>query len=323
MKKPYQRTDVNVFREILKNKFCPDEEKGTSKKVLLEMIQQINKVEIKINGLNINKNSVIENINFKEFGIKERNDVKIEFIEDLFNDKTKMIIKSKVIYDLEDFVELPRPINNKQKQYLALMSDTFERIKIKAENILEETDEPKNIEIYANKNIQKIARIFYDAKILLQKVQRHNDQTNRFFLYVQNIFIINTILYFQKMFSAYYKEKNYSQNTLKSQLFDSVGINLFMEPTAEYGKQEEGDEYMIWTGQINVLVTMYYDLMQKGLIKNDAKYVEDYIYKNYRNKHGKRLSRATINTCLKEYRSEKRAPENKKIDISKYIETSN
>ena len=325
MKKPYQRIDVNVYKEILKNKFCPDDEKGSSKKVLLEMLQQINKFEIKIEGLNIDIKKELGKINFREFGFKERADVKIEFKEEVFDDNTKIVLKPKTIYELEDNIELPKHSNNKQKQYLALMADTFERIKIKAENILEETNEHKHIEMYANKNIQKILRIFYEAITVLTKLQKNKDNTDRFFVYVQTIFIMNSILYYQSMFSAYHKEKDYSKKTLKIELYDSVGPDLFMEPVVEYGKQVDVDtvsehKKIKLKGNINVLITAYYDLMKAGILEDDPKAMEDYIFNTYLNKNGNPISRYTINTCLKEYRTEKRVTGTKRIKIPTYLQ---
>ena len=97
MKKPYQRINVNVFREILKNKFCPEEEQGTSKKVFLEMIQKINRVEIIIKGINLNRKKVINDINFNEYGYKDKIDAKIEIEEDVFEEKSIVILKPKTI----------------------------------------------------------------------------------------------------------------------------------------------------------------------------------------------------------------------------------
>ena len=70
MRKQHQRIDVNILREILKKKFCTEKEKGYSKKVLLKIIQEINKVEIKLKGLKQNYKNEIKNLNFKEYGFR-------------------------------------------------------------------------------------------------------------------------------------------------------------------------------------------------------------------------------------------------------------
>lgn len=320
MKKAYQRIDVDIFRKILTGKFCPNEEKGASKKVLLEMIQEINKVEIKLKRKNIDKTKIIENINFNEYGFKEQKDVKISFSETLF-EETLIVLQAKNIYELEDSIELPTPKGIKQKQYIALMSDTFERLKIKCENILDETEQKSQIELYVTKNLQKLSRTYYDAKNLLKKYRKEKQENiNQYFVYVQTIFIINSILYLQKIFSAFYHEKNYSQVSLKYELFDAVGPDILSESAAEYGIIDNTENKLKWMWQINQLATFYYDLNKANIIEATPRQLEDYIVNNYVDKKGNPISRATIKTCLNEYRPDKRAKGKKRIDISKYIE---
>ena len=318
MKKAYQRIDVEVFKKILREEYCPTAEKGASKKVLFEIIREISKVVIKIKGKDINKNEVIEKINFKEFGFKEQSDVKITFTETIFG-HTELTLQAKNVYELQEGIELPIPRNNKQKQYQALLSDTFERLKIKCENIITDTDEQKHIELYANKNIQTITRTFYEAKTLLYKSKESLNDKDRFYIYVQTLFILNTVLFMQNMFSSYYKEKKYSKQTLKLEMYDSVGPDLFSEPTAEYGNNNS-DNKLKWSWQINQLATMYYDLNEAANEKSTPQQLEDFIIRNYVDKNGNAISRATIKTCLNEYRPDKRVKGKKQIDISKYIE---
>ena len=268
-------------------------------------------------GKDINKNEIIENINFKEFGFKEQSDVKITFSETIFG-HTELTLQAKKIYELQEGIELPTARNNKQKQYQALLSDTFERLKIKCENIISDTDEQKHIELYANKNIQTITRTFYEAKTLLYKSKESLNDRDRFYIYVQTLFILNTVLFMQNMFSSYYKEKKYSKQTLKLEMYDSVGPDLFSEPTAEYGNNNS-DNKIKWSWQINQLATMYYDLNQAASEKSTPQQLEDFIIRNYVDKNGNAISRATIKTCLNEYRPDKRAKGKKQIDISKYI----
>ena len=315
MKKTYLQIDVKVFKEILKGKYCPEEENGTSKQILLETIQNITKTIIKIKGLRIDKLKALENINFNAFGFKEKSDAKITFTETIF-EETEIILQAKNIYELEENIALPTPRNHKQKQYLVLMSDVFERLKIKCENVIDETEKQEHIEIYVNKNIQNITRTFYEAKTLLAKIQKHKANKDWFFVYVQIIFIINTILYLQNMFSAYYKEHKNSKKTLVYELWEAVGPNMFMEPRVEYGNtQNKPSEKVKLLGNSNVIITNYYDLMDLGVIENNPKLVEDHIYNNFLNKKGEAISRATINTCLKEYRTEKRVSGKKRVAI--------
>ena len=321
MKKAYQKIDVDVFKEILSGKYCPTAEKGASKKVLFEIIKEISQVEITIKRKDIDKNEIIENINFKEYGFEKPSDVKITFKETVFG-HTELILQTKNIYELQEEIELPTARNNKQKLYQALLSDTFERLKIKCYNVLDEANEQKHIELYANKNIQAITRIFYEAKTLLNKSKKKPNDKDRFYIYVQTLFILNTVLFLQNMFSSYYKEKIYSKKTLKLEMYDAVGPDLFSEPVAEYGNNDKQEDKIKWNLQINQLATLFYDLKKADVLSINTKQMENHIVNSFTDKNGNTLSRATISTCLNEYRPDKRAKGSKRIDISEYLDLS-
>lgn len=233
-----------------------------------------------------------------------------------------MILETKIIYELEEEIELPTTISLKQKQYHAILSDTFERLKIKCNNVLNDTDEHQQIALYASKNIQAITRIFYEAKTLLKKSKKQKTNKDRFNIYVQTLFISNCILYLQNMFSSYYHQKNYTKNNLKLEMYDSIGPELFSEPNADYGINEEtsSNSKLKISDNINIIITLYYDMMKNGLIEDNPKLVENHIHNTFVSRNGTAISRSTIYTALKEYRPEKRAKGNKRIDISKYME---
>ena len=330
--KSYQRDDVSVFNQILRKKFCPNDDSGASKKVLLEMVQRINKKEIKFKGLEIDKKEEQNKINILEYGYKESSDVKFEFVQDVFENKSKIILIPKKIYELEDKIELPYPPSHKAKLYLDFLSDTFERLKIKAVNVVRETHDTNNIELYAKKNIQMAQRIFYDARMVLNKTQIKGDRNIIFLVFAQNVFIINVILFYQNMFSSFYNEKKMTKKSLKAELYDSVGMNIMMEPVAKYGnapKEEKnidaGFKPIKWNGQINTLITYHYDFMNERLI-NKKTYFEasieemaEFIHRSFIDKNGNPINKNTIRICLQDYRDDKRVKGKKRIDISKYV----
>jgi len=331
--KSYHRDDVSVFNKILRKKFCPTDDRGASKKILLEMVQKINQKEIKFKGLDIDKKEEQGKINVLEYGYKESSDVKFEFVQDVFENKSKIVLIPKNIYELEDKIELPYPPNHKAKLYLNFLSDTFERLKIKSVNVVRETHDTKNIELYAKKNIQMAQRIFYDARMLLNKTQIKGDRNIIFLVFAQNVFLINVILYYQNMFSSFYNEKKMTKKSLKAELYDSMGMNIMMEPVAEYGhvpkKKEENIDIVFkpikWNGQINTLIAYHYDYMNECLT-NKKPYMEtsienmtEFIHRSFIDKNGKPINKNTIRMCLQEYRDDKRPKGKKRIDISKYV----
>ena len=57
-----------------------------------------------------------------------------------------------------------------------MLSDAFERLKLKCYNVLSETEDDKFITQYANKNIQSLSRTFSDIRTALSfKVNKANN----------------------------------------------------------------------------------------------------------------------------------------------------
>lgn len=327
---PYQRIDVNIFEEILRKKLCSNETPVKNQKALFELIQNINEVVIKVDGLDIDKKKEMKKINFKEYGFKNANDAIIEFSKDIFENKNKITLKASIMYELEDHIELPKPMDEKGELYIIFLADAFERFKIKATNILDITGDNKSIELYAKKNIQKALRIFYDSRIIFEKTQTNGNRSDIYIFYVLNIFIINLILYLQKMFSAFYREEKETRVKLKYALYDSMKMDVLMEPIADYNKSNKNvdslEEILFkWNGQINSCIAMFYDLTNKHLPNNkvllevDHNELVAFISKHVIDKKGNRINENTIRTCLKESRFDKRPQGDKRLDIEKYI----
>jgi hypothetical protein len=217
---------------------------------------------------------------------------------------------------------------------LGLYSDAFERLKIKARNIIHNSDNDNEIGHYAKKNIQMAKRNCYDARLLFHKIQKTKNKDAIFLVLMANIFMINVLVFLQKMFSSYYKEKDIEKLKQKAELYDSIDLNILMEQQAEYeiaNKQEQfdddiSDDLKIYiNGQINALVTVFYDLRNKQL-KNNKKFLEGsdkafihLLSKTFVDKNGNPLKQSTIIKCLQDYNDDKRAKGDKRHDIDPYF----
>ena len=329
-KKPYNSADVCIFHEILKAKEYIDNEDNTQKNIL-NTIQNIHKKEVIFSGLDINRQKLLRNINFCQYGYRSGKDIKIEFIQNIFDNNTKMILTPNSIYELEDIIDLPNPINNQSKLFQDLLSDTYERLKVKAISIIQETEEHCFIQLYVNKNIQLLHRIFYDSRIELHKVQLIGTQTSIFNVLSLNIYIINVIIYLQNMFSNFYQEELLSKDNLKLQLCNTLDLNKLINPVIANKKASikirtnNKITLLKWNGQINTLITLVYDLMNfrhgndKMLLEATTEDIKYLLNKYVVDKNSKPISKQTIETCLKEYRDEKRAKGSKRIDVSKIV----
>ncbi len=328
--KCYNKLDIKIFDFILKHDFNIDI--ISNKRQLLSLISLANTITIEKTGILSNKNKLLNEINFTQYGIKNRTDANIDIKTDIIENTTNIIVTPNCNYTLQDSVDLPDPIDNNCKFAFMFFEDCFERLKIKAENVLEDTDDDKNIELYSKKNIQKARRIFYDARLMLEKVQEKNDKSKICIAYCINCYLINTIMYYQKMFSSFYNSDKVTKQELKIELYNSFTFkNMFKvinnECSIVNNINEKYDPSCIklkWNGQINSLIALFYDLNKKDtfdnkkLLEADINELKIFISNYFTDKNGKYLNENTINTCFKNYRDDKRPLGEKRIEIEKY-----
>ncbi|PLX07665.1 MAG: hypothetical protein C0596_09525 [Marinilabiliales bacterium] len=321
-KKHYQRTDVSIVREILKvTAFC--DSKTINQKMVLGFIQQINKVEICLDGFENELQQKIKQLNFAEFGIKSVKDANVTIVQNVFKQCEMMLIIPKRIYELSEKIEFPIPVTKIDRMFLSFIGDLYERLKIKAENVINETASSKDIELYARKNIQLLQRIFLEARNEMKEVCVNGESFKFFRIYVFNVLIYHLILFYQNMFSGFFIEEKQTKSQLRHDLYNSIEFNNLMEPFSNYNsikKPESDDEIgtFVWKGKKNVLATLFYDLRQENLLEVKNIDICLLLNKYFVDDKGIPISIATIETCLKDYRPDKRSKGNDRIDTDKY-----
>ena len=328
MSKSHNRTDVNIFRELTKREYFI-ENWLNSQKALLKVIESVHKSEIIISGYNVNRKKELRNINASKFGFRDFEDIKFEFIQDVFDKNTRILLLPTKVYEMEESFDIPKTNDSRILGYTLLLSDTLERIKIRAEYVLSDTKEIKNIELYAKKNILMAHKVFNETILLLQKAKKKNDRTEICIGYIQNVYIINLISYLQDLFGTFYSDRKYLRETLRNKLYEVINLNAFLELIES--KQQDLNGTIIddgatlkWNGQVNSLVTLFYDLMHntppnnKPLLEAGVEDVKYILTNFFTDKNGNFINEKTIETYLKEYRDEKRAKGKKRIDILKY-----
>jgi len=329
---PFNKLDVSVFTEILRKDYFLGDKLDDNEDNFLSCIQDIHSIEINIPGIEVNKRLAEAKINFAEYGYRHKADAVIEFKKDLINDCTVMVLRPKKVYELKDTVKMPSPICEKSWAFKALLGDAFERLKIKAENILNSCENDKNIIHYANKNIQLAQRNCYEAKELLKKYQHDGKSFEIYMAYMQCQFLLNVCFFLQNMFSNYYDLKRLNKEKLRMEMIEILDVSKLMkkpevetiqvveESLASYKKEK-----LKLIGQVNVLLTLVYDLMHKQtsdnkqFIEGTTKQWIELIADNFVDKNGEPLSKSTIETCLRENREDKRAAKSKRIDIEAYF----
>jgi hypothetical protein len=114
-----------------------------------------------------------------------------------------IIIKPGKQYDLNEPIDLPAFVNPKCNHYVGFMGDEFERIKIRAEKVYVSGTKESGVKEYASKHVQMLKKLFYEAKLLLKKVQTDGKAEDIYIVFAANLFIIRIILFYQKFFRIY------------------------------------------------------------------------------------------------------------------------
>ncbi|MDD4149242.1 MAG: hypothetical protein PHE33_04380 [Bacteroidales bacterium] len=327
----HRSIDVDVFKEILENEFFTGDRNRNEIPELLDLVKKTNTIEKRIPGIDLDIKKELAKIKFKQYGFKNKADFAYEYKQDVFENETIILLVPQKVYELEDTVKsLPVPYCEKGKKLLMLLSDTYERLKIKAKNILQNTTSDDQITHYAKKNIQIALRNCYDARMLLVKIQKTKNRDAIFLVFMANVFMINVVAYLTKMFNSYYSDVKNDKGRQKAELYDVMDLNVIMEPEVEYKKkkaQEKAVEFDMpqirLKVQTNQFLTLVYDILNfkteeiTQLLEIDQKELEEILSKVVYDKKGNLLKKSTINTCLKQSREDKRVSGSKRIDVLK------
>ncbi|HNQ67813.1 MAG TPA: hypothetical protein PKN32_05510 [Bacteroidales bacterium] len=323
--------DVGVFIDILENEFFHNKE--TDKSDILTLVQKNSSVEISYKGLEIDTKQEMANLKFKQYGFRFKSDFKVDTRQSIFDSVTILTLVPQKVYEFKDSVDIIRePHCEKGKKLFFLLGDAFERLKIKSNNILQNSASDEMITHYAKKNIQVAMRNCYEAKEILSTIHRTHNQDAINLAIMANAFITNVHAYLLKMFSAYHVEDKILKYKQKSDLLDVILKNATMEPKVEYqtkndsGVTEMNLPRLKLNIQTNQFLTAIYELMNYRTEENlplfeiDSKELEELLCKIVYDKKGNLLKKSTINTCLKPSREDKRVCYSKKIDVLPYFD---
>jgi len=193
---------VIVYNEIVNGKFNPCQPRNNKQDILKNLVFEANTQRVALLPASENPSDYIEATDFLYFGYKKAKDLDID-IKTATNGKHEIIIKPVKVYDLLEVIDIPQFVSFKCNSYVEFMGDEFERIKIRAEWMLDNCVDSKEIKAYALKNVQKAKKIFYDAKRALREVQKTENPEDVYIFFALNLFVVRTIMFYQKMFKPY------------------------------------------------------------------------------------------------------------------------
>jgi len=228
---------IRLYEEIISGRFNPSHTRYNNPDVLKGLIEEVNTCKVAVLSANDNPQDFIEHTDFTQHGYKSHADYDID-IRPQNNGKVEIYIKPVKVYELLEMIDIPYFNSFKCNTYLELMGDEFERIAIRAEKMLDNSDDEKATRIYASKHVQKAKKLFHDSKRLLRDIQKSNNPEDIYIIFALNLFIIRTIMFYQKMFKPFLKHEPDIEEKLFTEVLKEVSLkklcSLFPRENSSY-----------------------------------------------------------------------------------------
>jgi hypothetical protein len=205
--KMHHQTDLHVYEEIVSGRLNPRLQENCELYVLQNLVVTANTKVICTCSKEDDPLQMIHTCDITELGYQSHEDAEIEVRDNLEMKLYELIIKPKRSYNLKDHFDIPEPPDEKSAYFLALITDEFERIKIRASKVLNSTGKKKHLSLFANKNIQRAKKIQYDVHFMLSKIHKPwssvTDNPDVYVIFVLNIFLTRIITFYQHLFQPF------------------------------------------------------------------------------------------------------------------------
>ncbi|MBU4154411.1 MAG: hypothetical protein KKD63_16195, partial [Proteobacteria bacterium] len=155
----------------------------------------------------------------KEYGFKSPEHFTYTIKDGKKNGSWELTIIPLYQYKLRDNIQIPIYPTAKAKEFSHLICDEFVRIKIWAEYVLEQIESREKLNLYAIKNITKAKKLHHDAGVLIANLQKEQNTESVFIIFVLDLFIIQTIKLYQKLFKSFIDSPLESEFELKTELY--------------------------------------------------------------------------------------------------------
>ncbi len=356
----HSEQEFRIYGEILHSRLQPFKPQFNDRELLSELIEYANTREIVINIAEHDLNKFLNSIDYNWLGYRGPNDY-IANIRSGNKPETAVIqIVPDKHYLLGDMMEndIEKPPCFKSKCYLRLIIDEFERIKIRACCLLNSVEDVDQLKLLALKILRIAEYLLRETSAFCHYLLIPEDDNHKHSLYYINDclkkFIIKSIRFYYRLFDPYITEycgqsKKLINNIDRATSSDCIKYiyqdnfdQYLEEPISKEGSQinkNTSSPIIQWNEKINLLTSLFYDLLEKGVIsihdsKNPNKNSKvseaskqsetnmklvKILYDNFLDNNGKRLSKDTLRTYLNPNRPDKRSKKSQNLDIEKYI----
>ncbi|MGD0711223.1 MAG: hypothetical protein ABR968_08560 [Bacteroidales bacterium] len=212
-------SDFTVFRQVLRGIFNP---LTVSKSTYRSAFSLVRSANTNIVCSAPTKEEALNSISSSDLtllGYYSNSDMDISFSQDTGLKTYQAVIKPKVVYSLNEDISLPDPPDERANYYLDFFADELERIKIRAEKNLVVAPSEKKVRSYSYCNYQLLDKLFHESRIYFNTLStKSNSKVNPsdlYIIYILNLFIIRSLVFYYKFFKPYLDIKPISEESLR------------------------------------------------------------------------------------------------------------
>jgi hypothetical protein len=174
----------------------------------------------------------------------ETDDQAIPTLTNITNDKLEELID----------IDIPPPPDLKAEYFLDLIEMEYEKIKFRANKVLQTSSNEEQIALFTNKNIQMLKEIAGQAHTLSKRIKpKDKDKWDDPDLYIIDMlkeYIVRSILFYQELFQPYLKVPIQDEFQLKTSLYGAKHPTVLIR---EYDENRRNELYRYLSVEINML----------------------------------------------------------------------
>jgi len=201
-KQLFNSLHLKLYEDIINGKFNPTNSRYSNTDILKGLLEEAGTFRIAVLNADETLFDFIEKLDYKALGFKSPLDFDL-ITKEQSKGRKDIYVKPLKVYELMELIDIPYYASLKCTTFIELLGDEFERIKIRAERILDLSDNESSVRIYATKHIQKAKKLFYDSKKALSHIKKSDNPEDIYIIFAANIFLIRIIIFFQKLFRPY------------------------------------------------------------------------------------------------------------------------
>ena len=215
-------TDFAVYKQVVRGAYNPVTVMKPVFKSALSLVRSANTCVVCSAA---DKNEVerfISSADLTSYGYHSTDDIELSYV---FNDKLNVynaVLMPRIVYPLSEDIALPDPPSEKARIFLNFIADQFERVKIRAEHMMDSASPVVDIRPYACRNLQLLRKLFHESRIAFYMHSSSTSNTIKqddlYIFYILNLFIIRCLVFHTKFFAPFLNEAPPSETDLRNAL---------------------------------------------------------------------------------------------------------